>query len=224
MANTTNFNWETPDDTDLVKDGAAAIRTLGSSIDTSMSELKGGTTGQLLSKTSNTDMDFTWVSDLSSLKLVGSTTFTSASSASLDNLFSSTYENYKVVIAVSGSQVVLNYRLRASAADNTTAAYSNQYLVADNTTVVASRATGLTSGSIGQMVTGGYSGFETTFYRPFVADATISRTVSACNVAGGYISDYQSNFSTGTSFTGLSIIPTSGTITGTMRVYGLRNS
>ena len=61
MATTTAFGWETPDDTDLVKDGAAAIRTLGNSIDTSMSELKGGTTGQLLSKTSNTDMDFTWV-------------------------------------------------------------------------------------------------------------------------------------------------------------------
>ena len=61
MASTTNFNWSTPDDTSLVKDGAAAIRTLGQSIDTSMAELKGGTTGQVLSKTSNTDMDFTWV-------------------------------------------------------------------------------------------------------------------------------------------------------------------
>ena len=61
MANTTNFGWETPDDTDLVKDGAAAIRTLGSAIDTSLVDLKGGTTGQVLSKASNTDMDFTWV-------------------------------------------------------------------------------------------------------------------------------------------------------------------
>ena len=61
MATTTNFGWETPDDTDLVKDGAAAIRTLGQSIDTSMMDLEGGTTGQVLSKASNTDMDFTWV-------------------------------------------------------------------------------------------------------------------------------------------------------------------
>jgi hypothetical protein len=61
MANTTNFNWETPDDTDLVKDGALAIRTLGSSIDTSFVDLKGGTTGQVLSKASNTDLDYTWV-------------------------------------------------------------------------------------------------------------------------------------------------------------------
>jgi hypothetical protein len=35
MANTSNFGWETPDDTDLVKDGALAIRTLAGSIDTS---------------------------------------------------------------------------------------------------------------------------------------------------------------------------------------------
>ena len=61
MATTTNFGWTTPDDTSLVKDGAAAIRTLGQSIDTSMMDLEGGTTGQVLSKASNTDMDFTWV-------------------------------------------------------------------------------------------------------------------------------------------------------------------
>lgn len=60
MATTTNFGWETPDDTDLVKDGAAAIRTLGSAIDASLGDLEGGTTGQLLAKNSNTDMDFVW--------------------------------------------------------------------------------------------------------------------------------------------------------------------
>ena len=63
MANTTNFNWETPDDTDLVKDGALAIRTLGNSIDTSFVDLKGGTTGQILSKNSNTDLDYTWINN-----------------------------------------------------------------------------------------------------------------------------------------------------------------
>lgn len=58
---TTNFGWTIPSDTDLVKDGAAAMRTLGNNIDTSMVDLKGGTTGQVLSKNSNTDMDFTWI-------------------------------------------------------------------------------------------------------------------------------------------------------------------
>jgi hypothetical protein len=63
MATTSAFGWETPDDTDLVKDGAAAIRTLGNSIDTSMADLKGGSTFQILAKNSNTDMDFVWVDD-----------------------------------------------------------------------------------------------------------------------------------------------------------------
>jgi hypothetical protein len=58
---TTNFGWDIPQSTDLVKNGATAISTLGQDIDTSLAELKGGTTGQVLSKTSNTDMDFTWV-------------------------------------------------------------------------------------------------------------------------------------------------------------------
>lgn len=60
MATTTNFGWETPDDTDYVKDGAAAMRTLGNSIDTSFVDLKGGTTSQVLRKASGTDLDFEW--------------------------------------------------------------------------------------------------------------------------------------------------------------------
>ena len=63
MATTTNFGWETPDDTDFVKDGAAAMRTLGNSIDTSFVDLKGGTTGQILAKASNTDLDYSWITN-----------------------------------------------------------------------------------------------------------------------------------------------------------------
>jgi len=63
MPNTTNFNWPTPADTDLVKDGAAAIRNLGNGVDTSLIDLKGGTTGQNLRKASNTDLDFTFAGD-----------------------------------------------------------------------------------------------------------------------------------------------------------------
>ena len=63
MATTTYFGWTTPDNTALVKDGAAAIRSLGSAIDASMQYLEGGTTGQILSKTSNTDMAFSWINN-----------------------------------------------------------------------------------------------------------------------------------------------------------------
>lgn len=67
---TTNFGWTVPSDTDLVKDGAAAIRTALGGVDTSFVDLKGGTTGQLLSKASGTDLDFIWASPTTSSKVV----------------------------------------------------------------------------------------------------------------------------------------------------------
>jgi hypothetical protein len=55
MATTTNYSWVTPDDTSLVKDGASAIRTLGSSVDTTVKALNPGTTsGDLDYYTSST--------------------------------------------------------------------------------------------------------------------------------------------------------------------------
>ena len=64
MANpTTNFGWVMPTTTDLVTDLPADFNTFGQGVDTSMAELLGGTTGQILSKTSATDMDFTWINN-----------------------------------------------------------------------------------------------------------------------------------------------------------------
>ena len=58
---TPNFGWSVPVSTDLVKDGATAIELLGDSIDTSLVDLLGGTTGQVLAKASGTDLDFVFV-------------------------------------------------------------------------------------------------------------------------------------------------------------------
>ena len=63
MATSPNFSWPEPDNTDLVKNGALAIRTAVNAIDSSMVDLKGGTTGQILAKATNTDMDFVWVAN-----------------------------------------------------------------------------------------------------------------------------------------------------------------
>jgi hypothetical protein len=64
MANpTTNFGWVMPTSTDLVTDLPADFNVFGQAVDTSMADLKGGTTGQILSKATNTDMDFTWITN-----------------------------------------------------------------------------------------------------------------------------------------------------------------
>jgi hypothetical protein len=94
MPTTTNFGWTTPADTDLVKDGAAAIRTLAGNIDTSLVDLKGGTTGQYLQKNSNTDLDYIWAAVsaggmtlLETLSLSGSSVTSSSIAATYTEVF-----------------------------------------------------------------------------------------------------------------------------------------
>jgi hypothetical protein len=58
---TSNFGWQMPTASDLVTDLPADFEVFGQAVDTSLADLKGGTTGQVLAKASNTNMDFTWV-------------------------------------------------------------------------------------------------------------------------------------------------------------------
>ena len=57
---TSNFNWQMPTPTDLVTDLPADFEVFGQAVDSTLADLKGGTSGQILSKNSNTDMDFVW--------------------------------------------------------------------------------------------------------------------------------------------------------------------
>jgi hypothetical protein len=57
---TSNFGWQMPTSTDLVTDLPADFEVFGQAVDTSLADLKGGTTGQILAKNSNTNMDFVW--------------------------------------------------------------------------------------------------------------------------------------------------------------------
>jgi len=104
MATTTNYGWETPDNTDLVKDGALAIRTLGSSIDTTTKALNPSTTlGDIeyRSATANTNTRLgigstgqvltvaggvpTWSTPGSGSNYVGVSLYNSASTFSISN-------------------------------------------------------------------------------------------------------------------------------------------
>jgi len=60
---TSNFGWQMPTSTDLVTDLPADFAVFGQAVDTSMADLLGGTTGQVLKKNSNTNMDFVWGTD-----------------------------------------------------------------------------------------------------------------------------------------------------------------
>jgi hypothetical protein len=60
---TSSFGWQMPTNVDLVTDLPADFEVFGQAVDTSMADLLGGTTGQILAKNSNTNMDFVWVTN-----------------------------------------------------------------------------------------------------------------------------------------------------------------
>jgi hypothetical protein len=145
MATTTNFGWSTPDDSSAVKDGASAIRSLGTAIDTSLLDLKGGTTGQVLSKATNTDMDFSWTTSSSGgMTLLASSINTSGTNTITFNNINQTYvdlyiyinglqnltTNMSVTMSLNNSQTNTNY-------------YSNQWLNSGGTLSAGNTGVGL---------------------------------------------------------------------------------
>jgi len=150
-------------------------------------------------------------------------TFSASSAVNVNGVYSATYRNYKVLINISSSsQVILSYRLRVSGSDNSTGNYSQQRLVADSTTVAGERTTGQTNGVIGQLVLSDFSFFDCNFFQPFDTTKTGLMVTGTSFVGGSYITNLAGQFGATTSFDGFSIFHVSGTITGTLSVYGFR--
>ena len=154
MATTTNYGWATPDDTALVKDGAAAIRTLGTSVDTTTKNLNPsttlgdieyrsstanvntrlgiGSTGQVLTVTGGVP---TWAAGPSGggMTLLSTTTF-SGSSITISSI-NQTYTNLQLVIKnclASGSY--FNNRIKPNG-DTTACTYSGTEKIGTNTPI-----------------------------------------------------------------------------------------
>lgn len=223
---TTNFGWDIPQSTDLVKDGATAIAALGQDIDTAFVDFKGGTTGQVLKKTSGTDLDVEWGTASSGLTLINTTSFSGVSSVSLNaDTFTSTYDNYRLLTSIQGSaSSILNLRFRASGADNTTANYSyaseNIDTLAQTNTLTGS---GQTTIQMFYTTISPRTHFVIDIFNP-KATLTTNFTGSAwgLDAAAQELGIYTTggHFGLTTSFDALSFYPTSGTITGNYSIYG----
>ena len=161
-----------------------------------------------------------------SVDAIGNVTFSGVSSVSINGCFSSTYDNYKILFeGTISSAAALNWRGRTSGTDNSNSDYSLRTFQVNRdatTTVAATNST--TSGRIGNIAATS-SKADITIFDPFTSKPTVTMT-NFTNGSGddfGYPMFVGSFFDVGTSFDGISFIPASGTITGTVRVYGYKD-
>ena len=202
MATTTNYSWSTPDNTAYVKDGASAIRTLGSSVDTTLYTALGGA--------------------YPGLRLIKSQAIgTGVSSVTVTAAFSATYNNYliKIVGGVGSTTASLNLQLGGITTGYYTSLMYSTFGAA--TPAAASNANQSTWAWAGGTSTiGNYAHINV--QNPFQSVIKTGTNDYLQVVAGTGQTGITRYFNTETtSATGFIITPSSGTLTGgTIYVYG----
>ena len=295
-----------PTATDLVTDLPADFEVFGQAVATSMADLLGGTSGQILAKNSNTDMDFVWVAndvgditgvtagtgisgggtsgtvtvtnsmataidakgdlvagtgadafarlavgtngqvltaasgETTGLKFttpglthIQSTTFTAAATLNISSVFSSTYDNYRVVCNMKGSTADATVTLRMLTGTTTQDTSANYFGSYTETTAGAGTSTGgssaTTSMGLGTLETtaGGYFGMSMDFISPNLAQSSNSTFQASVLTGAGAFGGRTGNFAlnTSTQYTGFCLIASTGNLEGgTVRVYGYNNA
>jgi hypothetical protein len=203
MPNTANYSFPTPADTDLVKNGADAIRDLGDAVDTAMNTALG--------------------TKKSGLVLLNTTSFSAVASQSFNDVFSATYENYRIVGTLAGSGTLnLLFRFRVAGSDNSTSNYTYSFGRARSTDFQTTfSGASQTSAQIGVVAqtTNAKMPFSFDIYQPFASFYSCGlgfqqdNSNAAQNMGGWY-------FVGNTSFTGFSLITSTGTMSGEVSIYG----
>jgi hypothetical protein len=206
MATTTpNYGWAVPTSTDLVKDGATAIETLGDAIDASMNTALG--------------------TKKAGMVLLNTTSFSAVSSVSVPaNTFSATYDNYVVRfnnLSNSGNDYC-GIRLRAAGVDDSGANYRRQVLDINGTAVGASRTVGSTSWlELTYQNTSIPNIWTLEIQNPFLTEVTTALSIGGIETAGNPLLLFRLyGLNTTTSYDAFTLIAASGTITGSISVYG----
>jgi hypothetical protein len=201
MGTTTNNGWPTPVATDLVKDGWEAIKDLGDAIDTTLGVYAPSTPG---------------------LTLINTTSFSGVSSQSVNDVFSATYQNYKVIGNFTAtSSDANNLRLRVAGADNSANNYIRQILSADSASVTGSTQTSTQFTQFWSGSSTNPSLLEAIFYSPF--ESVRTTVLSRMSQDGTAMKHLGGVHTVASSFTGFTLIASSGNFSGTIRVYGLAN-
>jgi hypothetical protein len=157
----------------------------------------------------------------------GAITFSGASSVSLNGVFSSTYDNYKIIInnlSISTSSQNVFIRLRNAGTDLSTATYNFGGVGVTTTTTTVAAISSNSAGDNEVFATTAdttiKSNLELETYYPYVAQPTSFYIRGTRNGFGDSISGYNT---TASSYDSITIYPAANNITGTIRVYGYKN-
>lgn len=159
------------------------------------------------------------------LQLITSQAFSASTAVNVNNVFSSTYTNYKVFVDYrSSGNMDINLRMRTSGTDYSGAEYFNSgFTIAGNMNQFTATSVQLGWGDVT-----GTGGIEMNFYRPNVATSDTGWTIIQTGPRSGSYSVGAALSGGGLRInradTGFTIFPSTGNITGTVRVFGVKNS
>jgi hypothetical protein len=203
MATTTpNYGWPVPTSTDYVKDGATAIEALGDAIDATVFGLGSGGFVQ-----------------------IGTTqSFTTAATVNVNDVFSANYKNYRIVInGVGSSNADMSMRMRVSGTDNTAANYGFvRFYASAEPSSAPNGASTATAFTVGQLMSNRQGVLQLDIFNPF---ETVNTSYVGTGSGLGVHSTawlLSGTLSVTTSYTGFTLIPSVGTITGNVSVFGIK--
>jgi hypothetical protein len=162
------------------------------------------------------------------LDLVSSQTFLSASAVSVNNCFTSTYDNYRILVNHTGSvSSWLHLRLRLAGTDATGANFYSQRLDSYSATTTSARLAAVTFLEFNYFYAAtppSVSSFD--IYAPALPQSTGFNGQVFCNGDTGNSEMFlkSGGHSLATSYDGMTLYPLSGTVSGTLRIYGYKNS
>jgi len=205
MPNTTNYSFPTPADTDLVKNGADAIRDLGDAVDTAMNTALG--------------------TKKAGMVLLNTTSFSGVATQSINDVFSATYDNYVILTNfTSSSNADLQFRFRVSGADDTNNNYNSAASGYDTNPTLHTMVGNTTSVfKFAKCTATVPTAFQLNFSDPFKSARTNVGFFGLGTNASGAYGNWTGGgaFNTTTSFTGITFYASAGNITGSVSVFGV---
>jgi len=153
----------------------------------------------------------------------GKVTFTAATGININGCFTSSYDNYLVVIRANADSSAsgMKLRFRAGGTDNSTASsYVTQNLLASSTTVSGTRTTNNITTDILAAYATQRAGAHLYFYGPYLAQPTAGRSVTALDNSSATITDCAFTHNQSTAYDGFTLIGDTN-MTGALTIYGL---